>query len=158
MRWLDIKAVKQEIRAAPEQCSFKYFLGTLVSYSVSYLPLFQPKAKPSVHDWIRGLIYFVIIVAGTIHCHRANGGHRGKHFLQRFFPVAWVMGWRYGFLGAFIWLVWLLAIVPFFSVVGLEDQKTLQRAVLTALMAVCLVLMYYRIGGHLRDLANSDNT
>ena len=80
------------------------------------------------------------------------------HFLQRFFPVAWVMGWRYGFLEAFIWLVWLLAIVPFFSVVGLGDQKILQRVVLTALMAICFVLMYYRIGGHLRDLANSDNT
>lgn len=89
----------------------------------------------------------LLAVFGTIYIYRQNGGANGQHFLQRYLALGWVVGIR-----------WFVAFTPVVLVLyvmlagaSADAQSTRWQDVL--IFAVAEIILYWRIGYHVRDLA-----
>ena len=106
-----------------------------------------PHTITNVWDGLGAVWSITLAVVGTIYIYRQNGGADGQHFLQRYFAISWVVTIR--------WLVILfLAAVAFFAtltMLGSEAEETTWYEFLC--IAVVEALIYWRIGYHIRDLA-----
>lgn len=104
---------------------------------------------PTVNVWdALGVTCSVILaVVGTIYIYRENGGAEGQDFLQRYFAIGWVVALR-----------WLVAIVicsiPFYVTIEVLGATTVATSWYDFLFfAIAEVIVYWRIGHHVRDLS-----
>lgn len=141
-----IEKLKTELAARPlsERETLPYlivFVG--LSTAVGYLP----QTMSNVWDALGAAWSVAVAVVGSIYIYRQNGGADGQHFLQRYFAIGWVVTVR--------WLVVLIVVgVAFFgtlAAVGADTESTHWYDFLFP--AVVEAVLYWRIGHHVRDLA-----
>lgn len=106
-----------------------------------------PQTTLNVWDGL-GAVWSVLLAAvGTIYIYRQNGGAEGRHFLQRYFAVGWVVAVR-------LLVVVILVAVALYGTLEAVGAYTESRQWYDfLLLAVFEALMYWRIGYHVRDLA-----
>lgn len=141
-----IEKLKNEMAARPlsEREVLPYLVVTVALYSaVGYIP----QTAQNVWDGLGAGWSVLLAAVGTIYIYRQNGGAGGQHFLQRYFAVGWVVAIR--------WLVVvILAAIAFFgtlAAVGADTESTHWYDFL--FLAVVEAVIYWRIGYHVRDLA-----
>ena len=141
-----IEKLKTELVAHPlsERETLPYlvvFVG--LSAAVGYIP----QTMSNVWDGLGAAWSVALAVVATIYIYRQNGGAGGQHFLQRYFAIGWVVAIR--------WLVvFILATVAFYgtlAAVGADTESTHWYDFL--FLAVVEAVIYWRIGYHVRDLA-----
>jgi hypothetical protein len=93
-------------------------------------------------DWFDAGFALAITLAGLVYLFACNGGPRGTHFLQRYFPLSVVVGWKF-LAASFVVLGVLRA--------ALKDAppELLGWSAAIALAALNLA-MFLRIGHHIR--------
>jgi hypothetical protein len=142
-----IEKLKAQMAARPlsEREALPYlvvFIG--LSAAVGYIP----QTMSNVWDGLRAAWSVALAVVATIYIYRQNGGADGQHFLQRYFAIGWVVGIR--------WLVVLvlatIAFIATLTALGLETKHTTWYDFM--FFAIGEVVVYWRIGHHVRDLAN----
>lgn len=141
-----IEKLKSEMAARPlsEREALPYlvvFVGLCAA--VGYIP----QSVANVWDGLGAFWSVALAVLGTIYIYRQNGGADGRHFLQRYFAIGWVVAIR--------WLaIVILAAVAFSALIeflGNESEETTWYEFL--FLAIVEIVVYWRIGHHVRDLA-----
>jgi hypothetical protein len=141
-----IEQLKTEMAARPltDREALPYLLWNVtLTTAVSCFP----STTFNVWDGVSAAFSVALVVLGTIYIFRQNGASKGQHFLQRYFAIGWVVGLR--------WIVALvIAGVPLF--LGLESMGMLSEETswhIFLFFTVAEVILYWRIGFHVRDLA-----
>jgi hypothetical protein len=141
-----IEKLKTKMAARPlsEREALPYLVVFIALPSaVAYIP----QTSQNLWDGLGEVWSDLLAVVGTIYIYRQNGGAGGQHFLQRFFAVGWVVCIR--------WLVVIiLAAAAFYgtlAAVGADTESTHWYDFL--LLAFVEAVIYWRIGHHVRDLA-----
>jgi hypothetical protein len=133
-------------RAMPEWQVFLYFLAITtfdwLQFTAFRLRPNQPLSSSSQFDAWFG---FGMTVIGVVFLFLCNGAGRGKDFLYRYFPLAAVVGWK--FVVASLIASWFL------SLVLAGQPEHVMRWSATALLSITNVLMFLRIGQHLKRLS-----
>lgn len=141
-----IEKLKNELAARPlsERETLPYlvvFVG--LSAAVGYIP----QTMSNVWDGLGAAWSIALAVVATIYIYRQNGGADGQHFLQRYFAIGWVVTVR--------WLAVLILVgVAFFgtlAALGADTETTHWYDFVFAALVEAVV--YWRIGHHVRDLA-----
>ena len=141
-----IEQLKTEMAVRPlsEREAFPYLV---VFVALSSAGAYIPQTTQNLWDGVGAVWSVLLAVVGTIYIYRQNGGASGQHFLQRYFAVGWVVAIR--------WLVvFILAAVVFYATlaaVGADTESTHWYDFL--FLAVVEAVIYWRIGHHVRDLA-----
>jgi hypothetical protein len=142
--------VKTQLAAGPmsEGKTFVYFLAItgfdwlqFTAFRLSHSP--EPIATWGYFDaWFA----FAITLAGVVYLFLCNGGTRGAHFLHRYFPLSVVVGWKI-VAASFVLLPAMKASLSGASpsVIGWS---------LSAALAALNLVMFLRIGHHLKVLSN----
>ena len=125
----------------------------VLPYFVIFLSLisalwFIPASTQNVWDHATTGVSTLLSVFGTIWLYQRNGGAAGHHFLQRYFAVGWVVAVRWAaavvlLSGGFYSTLYALDI--------LAETMSWQE---TAFFALAEIVLYWRIGFHIHDLAN----
>lgn len=141
-----IEKLKQEMarRAFSDREVLPYLVTfCALSTAVAYIP------GKLENGWdIAGAIWSVLIVIlGTIHIYRQNGGCEGQHFLQRYFVVGWVVSIRWLVIVIFCLMAFYLPLAFFRPT---DEGSEWYDFLITAVLET---LFYWRIGCHVRDLA-----
>jgi hypothetical protein len=146
MHFWRIEKLKAEMAARP--LSEREALPYLVVYvglfaAVGYIP----QTITNVWDGVGAVWSVALAVFGTIYIYRQNGGADGQHFLQRYFAIGWVVTIR--------WLVILILVaIAFFTLMAvLESEAEETTWYEFVFLAVVEAVVYWRIGYHVRDLA-----
>ena len=159
----NIKALKKSLstQALTETQTFWYFFAVLTLETLFYnmTSLFPGDEPLEVWDYVEYLGAVILTIGGTYVVYRANGGASGRHFLSRYFPLMWVLTIRF--------LAWM---IPILIGVGLlmfgiavillgadsedPDFTSISRALLIASW-VWLLVFYYRLAIHMRDVAKA---
>lgn len=145
-----IEKLKQEMVARPlsdRQVLPYVVVFAAVCSAVTYLP------RETGNGWDGiGAIWSTLLAAlGTIYIYRQNGGTEGRHFLQRYFAIGWVVAIR--------WLiVTMLVAVAYYGVLvaaGDDLEETYWHE--PVLFGLLELAVYWRIGHHVRDLVQRAN-
>jgi hypothetical protein len=146
MYFWHIEKLKTELAARPlsERETLPYFVVFVGLFTaVGYIP----QTMSNVWDGLVAAWSVALAVVGTIYIYRQNGGADGQHFLQRYFAIGWVVTVR--------WFAFLILVgVAFFATlaaVGADTENTNWYDFLFS--AVAEAVVYWRIGHHVRDLA-----
>ena len=142
-----IEKLKAEMVARPlsEREALSYLI---VSTALTAVTAFIPATMNNIWD-VLGAAWGVLLgVMGTLYIYRRNGGAAGQHFLQRYFAVGWVVSLR--------WLVVivLVAVGFFATLAALEIEAETTTWYVFLFVAVAEVVVYWRIGHHVGDLAS----
>jgi len=145
MYFWDINSLKRDLckGALSESETFKYLFAYLLCMSISYLPRSKPTEPVVV---ILSLIGPIILACGVYYCYRKNGGHKGQFFVQRFLPLIFVAGMRWG----------VMVFIPYlaiFVILVVSKILLLHTISLVAGIYIISVLFYWRIGQHLGDVS-----
>lgn len=133
-----------------DRAALPYFIISTLLLAVS---AHIPKEDEHLWDHIGDLIEIIAILSGTIYCYKANGGARGRQFLQRYFSVSWVVGQRILSVMIPALIVYMIGVVS--AGIALDSP---QGAFCQCLFNTALtVLIYWRIGHHLRFIADTGN-
>lgn len=142
-----IEKLKAQMAARPlsEREALPYlvvFVG--LSAAVGYIP----PTMSNVWDGLGAAWSVALAVVATIYIYCQNGGADGQHFLQRYFAIGWVVGIR--------WLVVIvlttIAFIATLTALGLKTEHTTWYNFM--FFAIAEAVVYWRIGHHVRDLAN----
>lgn len=131
----------------PQGKTFLYFLA-ITGFDWFQFTAFRLSRSPEpvlAWDYFDAWFAFAITVAALVYLFLCNGGTRGAHFLSRYFPLTVVVGWKF-VAASFIVLPAVKAFLSGTSpgVIGWS---------LSAALAGLNVLMFLRIGRHLKALA-----
>jgi len=129
-------------RSLSERETLPYFVAFSAISSI-----ILPQTNYNLWDGLGTSWSVMLAVVGTVYVFRENGGAVGKHFLQRYFAIGWVVGIR--------WLVTLVIVaVAFYGTLmtmNIDTESTSWHDFLFA--AVAETGLYWRLGYHVRDLA-----
>jgi len=147
MRFWRIERLKAEMRAQPHS------ERESLPYLVAYVALFTlgggfPISGFNLFDAIGLALSVAIAISGTIFIYKQNGGVDGRFFLQRYFAIGFVVALRCLVAivaGTFV----LIAVLD--SLGRLSDETSVYDFLY---MVVAQMLIYWRIGYHIRDLAS----
>lgn len=147
----DTKHVKSELatHALSEGKAFAYFLAVLGFDWVQFTVIRLSPPSGLINDWERAdaLFTLVLTIVGLVFLFLCNGGIRGKDFLYRYFPLSFVVGWKFMmFVYAALWCIGLVmqnAPIPIVSWTS------------TATLAAFNIAMFVRIGFHIREVARA---
>ena len=139
-----IEKLKTQMAARPlsERETLPYLVG-FTALSSAMLP----QTTHNLWDSLGTVWSVLLAVVGTIYIFRQNGGAGGQYFLQRYFVIGWVVGIRW-----FV-IIMLVAIAFYITlmVMGADTESTNWYDFI--LFAVAEVVVYWRVGSHVRDLA-----
>lgn len=144
----DTHHVKGEliVNAISERKAFMYFFGIMI-FDWLQLTAFRLSPSADISPWVRAdaHITLTITAVGLLFLYHCNGGKHGKDFLYRYFPLSVVVGWKF-------------ALVAYISLWGcnylLRGAPAAQVGwAMVAVIGVCNVAMFGRIGAHFRTLA-----
>jgi hypothetical protein len=133
-----------------EATTFRYFLA-IMAFDWLQFTLIATTPTPSISLWstVGSWATFAVTVLGLLYLYHRNGGRAGRQFLQRYFPLSITVGWK--FVAAMIVSLWLIPVV----LVG-ESNETMGWSA-TVLLAAINILMFWRIGSHLKSLSHETN-
>ncbi len=146
MYWWNIEALKNDLEQGPLRApvAFRYVLANALLVSLS-LVLPNPPAA-DLRTWIVRVATVGVTILGLLHCYRQNGGASGCSFMDRYFAISWVMYMR----AAAVVVVLALGVAAPTSAFLPEAG----RRVLYSMMAIAwLAFLYWRMGIHIRDVA-----
>lgn len=129
-----------------DAATFRYFLA-IMAFDWFQFTLIATTPTPSISLWstVGSWSTFAVTVLGLLYLYRMNGGSTGKKFLQRYFPLSVTVGWK--FVVAMFVVLWFIPV----ALSGQNDEVVGWSA--TASLAVINILMFWRIGAHLRLLS-----
>lgn len=144
----DTRYVRSKLAAdsISETQSFAYFLSILCFDWLQLVSFRLSVTSCLLDSWQRAdaLFTFAISVFGVLFLFACNGGKRGKYFLYRYFPLSFVVGWKFMLLSVIgSWILPLYFSNASEIVIGWISFFTL---------AVLNLAMFLRIGFHLREL------
>jgi hypothetical protein len=149
----DTKHVKQELVAGRvlEGKAFAYFFAIMAFDWLQFTAfrLSPSAAPPSAWERADALITFGLTLCGLAFLFLCNGGIRGQQFLQRYFGLSFVVGWKMVILS----FVALAA----HDMLMHDASPALVGWGATGVLAVLNVIMMLRIGWHMRALANASD-
>lgn len=130
-----------------EAAAFRYFLA-IMAFDWLQFTLIATTPTPSISLWstVGSWATFSVTVLGLLYLYRMNGGSNGRQFLHRYFPLSITVGWK--FVAAMFVTLWLIPVV-----LAGQSNETLGWSG-TVSLAVINILMFWRIGFHLRSLSN----
>jgi len=100
-------------------------------------------------DGLLAVLSIFLTFAGTIYIYLRNGGNQGRHFLQRYFSIGWVVMLR---LSAAV----AVCAVVFFALLEFVFSETITDATAWydfVILAVAEVCYYWRIAHHVHDVS-----
>jgi hypothetical protein len=145
----DTKHLKSELaaNAISEGKLFLYFFAITGFDWLQFTAIRLSSTPDTIYDWERvdALSTLFLTVIGLIFLFLCNGGIRGKDFLYRYFPLSFVIGWKFMVCASItIWLVDLVMFGEPAYFVGLAS---------TATFSIFNIAMFLRIGFHIREVA-----
>jgi hypothetical protein len=146
-----IEKLKSEMAARP--LSDREMLPYLVVFAaLSSAAGYFPQPSQNLWDALGAVGSVLLSVVGTIYIYRQNGGASGQHFLQRYFAIGWVVTIR--------WLVVmaLAAAVYFGTLIAVDADTESTHWYDVLFQTVIPAVIYWRIGHHVRDLAQRTAT
>ena len=149
MYFWSITQLKMEMVARPYSDSdiLPYLIGSVAVTSVFTALGCIPNPTFNMWDGLTAAWSVVLAVAGAIYIYRQNGAAKGQQFLQRYFAIGWVVAWR--------WTVaFSIVAIAFYSMLeafGFSWESTGWHHLL--FVAIAEVLLYWRFGHHVRDVA-----
>lgn len=146
MYFWQIERLKREMVIRP--LSESETLPYLVVYVTCTTVLsFVPDTFANTWDILSATFSGFLAVVGTIYIYRQNGGADGQYFLQRYFAISWVVTLRW-------LLIFTITTVIFFILLELASVSSEEMTWYEFLYwAVFEVIVYQRIGHHVRDVA-----
>ena len=129
-----------------EHKTFLYFLA-IMGFDWLQFTAFRLSHSPEpipAWEYFDAWFAFAITVAALIFLFLCNGGTRGAHFLSRYFPLSFVVGWKFVVMG--------LVVLPAISLVLSGISQSVIGWSLSAALASLNVIMFLRIGHHLNWL------
>ncbi len=163
MRIWKIRALKQQLAtgALTEAQLFPYFFAVL-TLDVLILELVSQLADGSeagLWDYAGSVGTIIITLGGTWIAWRQNGGAAGQGFLGRYFPLVWVLTIRFLVFSIPVMVAMLAALFYFYeAVLGVaaeEESYAVAMQVIIVAGWVWMLLFYYRLVVHVRDVARS---
>lgn len=148
MRFWRVGQLKAEMEVQP--LSDREVLPYIVLYvAMTNLVMGLPQSDLNALDAFDTLCCVLIAIVGTIYIFRCNGGVDGQYFLQRYFAIGFVVAVRciVALIALFVPLAFTL------DALGLMTEETSWYDVLISV--VIQVLVYWRTGKHIGDLARS---
>ncbi|GKS77372.1 hypothetical protein AVME950_20770 [Acidovorax sp. SUPP950] len=130
-----------------ETATFCYFLA-IMAFDWLQFTLIATTPNTSISLWstVGSWSTFAVTVLGLVYLYRMNGGSNGRKFLQRYFPLSVTVGWK--FVVAMFVALWLIP-----RVLAGQNHETLGWSA-TVSFTVINILMFWRIGAHLRSLSD----
>lgn len=126
----------------------------LVSLTLTTAIAFIPEFSANVWDALSALSSTILTLVGTFYIYRQNGGANGQYFLQRYFAIGWVVTLRW-LLIFIITTVILLILLELASINTFSEETTWYDFLYGT---ACEVIIYQRIGHHVRDVAQGSIT
>lgn len=159
----NIKALKKNLsaQAQTEAQTFWYFFAVLTLETLFFhmASLFPGDEPIELWDYVEYVGAVIFTIGGTYVVYRANGGASGRHFLQRYFPLMWVLTIRF-----LVFMIPILIVAGFVmfsfsdALFGAEAEEAgfpvFSRAVLIASW-IWFLVFYYRLVVHMRDVAKA---
>ena len=154
MYFWDIEHLKEDLVFGrhDESMAIRYFFAMLtVEFLLSFFQPFRISSPTTrLSAYLTTVIGALLYLVGAYLAFRRNGGWSGQYFFTRFFPVLWVVFIR--FAGIFFVPVslgvWIIGLAR-----GMHPDDIRQLGYLAALVG--FILMYWRIGEHMRDIARA---
>ncbi|MCK5335866.1 MAG: hypothetical protein KAQ67_06875 [Gammaproteobacteria bacterium] len=131
-----INKLEQQLIAGrlPESETFKYLMVNIILLSLVTIPYGYANSYDS---WI-GIIGFITAVSGLWIIYKCNGGKNGKHIIERYLAVGWVVSVRLFVLFLLPAIITIMVIQEFY-LGGIAAETTQLQVVLTILIE----LIYY---------------
>lgn len=147
----DTTHVKSELaaNAISEGKSFLYFFAIIGFDWLQFTAIRLSSVSRVISEWERVDAWSTLCLTaiGLVFLFLCNGGIHGKDFLYRYFPLSFVVGWKFMVCASIaIWGIGLVMQGEPASVVGWAS---------TATLAVINVAMFLRIGFHLREVVRT---
>jgi len=139
-----------EARGFSEGATFAYFLA-IMGFDWLQFTVIATSERPTVSSWGHASAWmsFAITVLGLLYLFQRNGGSNGTQFLSRYFPLSVTVGWK--FLAA-SWAAMSLA-----GLVLAKQDPAVRGWSSTAILAAINCVMVWRMGSHIRTLANASH-
>lgn len=101
--------------------------------------------------WYLGYLtlFLMLKLAGIIYCYLCNGGKKGKHFLSRYFSLAWVEFVRFFVFGLIIVNLGIY-FLTFIVANGTNQIIFLNEEWIAIYILFALIIYYIRLGYHFR--------
>lgn len=130
-----------------EAAAFRYFLA-IMAFDWLQFTLIATTPTSRINSWttVEAWATFAVTMLGLLYVYRQNGGSTGTQFLQRYFPLSITVGWK--FVVAMFVALWLIPII-----LAGHSNETLGWSTTVAL-TVINILMFWRIGSHLKSISN----
>lgn len=149
----DTKHVKSELaaHAISEGGVFLYFFAIMGFDWLQFTAIRLSAVSGVIADWARVDAWstFCLTVIGLVFLFMCNGGTHGKDFLYRYFPLSFVVGWKFVMSASMaLWGIGLVLHDQPAAVVGWTS---------TATLAIINMAMFLRIGVHLREVARASS-
>jgi len=146
MYFWNINKLKEDLKKGPlsESASFKYFFVYVLLFAIATLPMEETTQQSNL---LTTITYSTIGMFGLYYAYKSNGGAQGKDFISRYLSVSIAASIR--------WMV--MVFIPF--MIGYMLFKilsgSLENTVIdTVFFAVVSIILYWKICGHLKDIAN----
>jgi hypothetical protein len=114
---------------------FKYLIANTIIYSLAMIQYYAPNA---IDTW-SGFLYGIIALVGVVIIYYCNGGSSGKHLLQRYLSISWVVLVRMLVLLMLPTMIALFAIQEIY-LGGVPDETTYIDMAYTTALEVIYVL------------------
>lgn len=149
----DTKQVKSELaaHAISEGKVFLYFFAIMGFDWLQFTAIRLSSVSGVIADWERvdALATFCLTAIGLVFLFVCNGGTQGKDFLSRYFPLSFIVGWKFLVCASMaLWVIGLVLHGQPAAVVGWTS---------TATLAIINMAMFLRIGVHLREVARASS-
>jgi hypothetical protein len=147
----DTKHLKSELaaNAISEGKLFLYFFAITGFDWLQFTAIRLTAVSEVIADWERvdALSTLSLTAIGLVFLFLCNGGILGKDFLYRYFPLSFVVGWKFMICASTA--TWLI------SLFMQGEPAYFVGWVSTAAFALFNVAMFLRIGFHLRDISRA---
>ncbi len=129
-----------------EAAGFSYFLA-IMTFDWLQFTVITTTPTPTISPWSNTSSWatFAVTVLGLLYLYLKNGGGVGKQFLHRYFPLSVTVGWK--FVVVMFVVLWFLPV----ALAGQSDSALGWST--TVAQAIINVIMFWRIGFHLRVLS-----
>jgi hypothetical protein len=140
--------VRPQLASGPmsEAKTFLYFLAIMAFDWAQFTAFRLSRSSEPIAAWNYFDAWFALAItlAALVYLFLCNGGTRGVHFLYRYFPLSVVVGWK--FVAA------SLVALPAVKVSLSGASPNVSGWSLSATLAALNLIMFYRIGHHLKWL------
>jgi hypothetical protein len=140
--------VRTQLAPGPmsEAKTFLYFLAIMAFDWLQFTIFRLSRSSEPIAPWQYFDAWFALAItlAALVYLFLCNGGTRGAHFLYRYFPLSVVVGWK--FVAA------SLIAFPAVQMLTSGASPNVSGWSLSAALAVLNLVMFHRIGHHLKWL------